>query len=246
MYVLLFALLKRLNILYKLPQHFFILHLAMRIYDDSYQHKGLRKKLMDLLREKGISDENVLRAMNDIPRHYFLDSAFDKIAYEDRAFPISEGQTISQPYTVAYQTQLLQVKPNEKILEIGTGSIYQATVLAEMGAKVFTIERQKRLFDKTKVFIFKNTYPNLKFFYGDGYEGLPTYAPFDKVIITAAAPFIPPKLLAQLKPGGKMVIPVDEAHHQRMLRITKRDDGTTSEESFENFSFVPMLSGRNG
>ncbi len=218
----------------------------MRIYEDTYQHKGLRKKLMDLLRDKGISDENVLRAMNNIPRHYFLDSAFDKIAYEDRAFPISEGQTISQPYTVAYQTQLLQVKPNEKILEIGTGSVYQATVLAEIGAKVFTIERQKKLFDKTKQFILKNQYPHLKFFYGDGYEGLPTYAPFDKVIITAAAPFVPPKLLAQLKPGGKMVIPLDEGEHQRMLRITKHEDGTTREEAFENFSFVPMLSGRNG
>ena len=166
--------------------------------------------------------------------------------YEDRAFPIAEGQTISQPYTVAYQTQLLQVKPNEKILEIGTGSIYQATVLAEMGARLFTIERQKKLFEKTKQFIFKNQYPNLKFFYGDGYEGLPTYAPFDKVIITAAAPFIPPKLIEQLKPGGKMVIPVDEDHHQRMLRITKNEDGSTSEEAFDNFSFVPMLSGRNG
>jgi len=218
----------------------------MRIYEDSYQHKGLRKKLMDLLREKGISDEHVLQAMNNIPRHYFLDSAFDKIAYEDRAFPISEGQTISQPYTVAYQTQLLQVKPNDKILEIGTGSIYQATVLAEMGAKVFTIERHKKLFEKTKEFIFKNQYPNLKFFYGDGYEGLPTYAPFDKVIITAAAPFIPPKLIAQLKPGGIMVIPVDEGPYQRMLRIIKNEDGTTMEEAFDNFSFVPMLSGRKG
>ena len=218
----------------------------MRKYEDSYQHKGMRKKLVDQLREKGISDENVLTAMNNIPRHYFLDSAFDKIAYEDRAFPISEGQTISQPYTVAYQTQLLQVKPNDKILEIGTGSIYQASVLAEMGARVFTIERQKKLFEKTKQFIFKTQYPNIKFFYGDGYEGLPTYAPFDKVIITAAAPFIPPKLLEQLKPGGKMVIPVDEDHHQRMLRITKNEDGTVSEEAFDNFSFVPMLSGRNG
>ena len=227
-----------------LLRHFFILQPTMRKFEDSYQHKGLRKKLMDLLREKGISDENILQAMNNIPRHYFLDSAFDKIAYEDRAFPISEGQTISQPYTVAYQTQLLQVKPNDKILEIGTGSIYQATVLAQMGAKVFTIERQKKLFDKTKLFIFKNQYPNLKFFYGDGYEGLPTYAPFDKIIITAAAPFIPPKLIAQLKPGGKMVVPVDENHHQRMLRITKHEDGTTSEEAFDNFSFVPMLSGR--
>jgi protein-L-isoaspartate(D-aspartate) O-methyltransferase len=218
----------------------------MRKYEDSYQHKGLRKKLMDLLREKGITDENVLQAMNSIPRHYFLDSAFDKIAYEDRAFPISEGQTISQPYTVAYQTQLLQVKPNDKILEIGTGSIYQATVLVEMGAKLFTIERQKKLFEQTKNFYFKSKYPNLKFFYGDGYEGLPTYAPFDKVIITAAAPFIPPKLIAQLKSGGKMIIPVDEGEHQRMLRITKNEDGSTSEESFENFSFVPMLSGKNG
>lgn len=218
----------------------------MRQFEDSYQHKGLRKKLMDLLRDKGISDENVLRAMNNIPRHYFLDSAFDMIAYEDRAFPISEGQTISQPYTVAYQTQLLQVKPNDKILEIGTGSIYQATVLAEMGAKVFTIERQKKLFEKTKNFIFKNQYPNLKFFYGDGYEGLPTYAPFDKVIITAAAPFVPPKLIGQLKPGGIMVIPLDEGEHQRMLRITKAEDGSTREEAFENFSFVPMLSGKNG
>lgn len=218
----------------------------MRKYEDTYQHKGLRKKLMELLREKGITDENVLKAMNNIPRHYFLDSAFDKIAYEDRAFPISEGQTISQPYTVAYQTQLLQVRPGDKILEIGTGSIYQATVLAEMGARVFTIERQKKLFDNTKQFIFKNQYPNLKFFYGDGYEGLPTFAPFDKVIITAAAPFIPPKLIDQLKPGGKMVIPVDEDQHQRMLRITKMADGSTSEEAFDNFSFVPMLSGRNG
>ncbi|MDB5277184.1 MAG: protein-L-isoaspartate(D-aspartate) O-methyltransferase [Ferruginibacter sp.] len=218
----------------------------MRNYQDSYRHKGLRKKLMDILREKGITDETVLAAMNNIPRHFFLDSAFDEIAYEDRAFPISEGQTISQPYTVAYQTQLLQVKPLDKILEIGTGSIYQATVLAEMGAKVFTIERQKALFEKTRTYIFKSTYPNLKFFFGDGYEGLPTFASFDKVIITAAAPFIPPKLIDQLKAGGKMVIPVDEGEHQRMLRITKNADGSTSEEAFDNFSFVPMLKGKQG
>ena len=201
---------------------------------------------MDILRAKGITDEKVLEAMNNIPRHFFLDSALDEIAYEDRAFPISEGQTISQPYTVAYQTQLLEVKPNEKILEIGTGSIYQAAVLAEMGAKVFTIERQKKLFDKTKEFFFKSKYHNLKFFYGDGYEGLPTYALFDKVIITAAAPFIPPKLIEQLKAGGKMIIPLDEGEHQRMLRLTKNADGSVNEEAFENFSFVPMLSGRNG
>lgn len=218
----------------------------MRKYEDSYQHKGLRKKLTDLLREKGITDENVLTAINNIPRHYFLDSAFDKIAYEDRAFPIAEGQTISQPYTVAYQTQLLKVKPHDKVLEIGTGSIYQATVLAEMGATVHTIERQRRLFELTKKFVLKAKYPSIKFFYGDGYEGLPTYGPFDKIIITAAAPLVPPKLIEQMKPGALMVVPVDEGDFQRMLRITKNADGSYSEEAFENFSFVPMLAGKNG
>jgi protein-L-isoaspartate(D-aspartate) O-methyltransferase len=217
----------------------------MRKFEDTYRHKGLRKKLVELLRQKGISDENVLEAIMAIPRHYFLDSAFDEIAYEDRAFPIQEGQTISQPYTVAYQSQLLQIKPFDKVLEIGTGSIYQATVLAEMGATVYTIERQKKLYEKSKQFVLKSKYPNIKFFYGDGYEGLPTYAPFDKVIITAAAPFIPPKLIEQLKPGGIMVIPVDEGEHQRMLRLTKNADGSYSEEAFANFSFVPMLTGKN-
>ncbi len=171
----------------------------MRKYEDTYRHKGLRKQLVDQLRSNGITDENVLCAMNNIPRHFFMDSALDNIAYEDRAFPISDGQTISQPYTVAFQTQLLQVKTGEKILEIGTGSMFQATVLAEMGARVFTIERQKGLFDKTKNFIFKAKYPFLKFFYGDGFEGLPTFAPFDKVIITAGAPFVPPKLIEQMR-----------------------------------------------
>lgn len=220
----------------------------MRKYEDTYRHKGLRKKLVDVLRAKGITDENVLNAINNIPRHYFLDSAFDEIAYEDRAFPISDGQTISQPYTVAYQTQLLQIKPFDKVLEIGTGSIYQATVLAEMGVQVFTIERQKNLYEKTKLFVLKSKYSNIKFFYGDGFEGLPTYGPFDKVIITAAAPFIPPKLIEQMKTGGKMVIPVDDSEgtHQRMLRLTKNADGSYTEEAFENFSFVPMLTGKNG
>ncbi len=218
----------------------------MRKYEDTYRHKGLRKQLMDILREKGINNENVLAAMNNIPRHFFLDTALDNIAYEDRAFPIGDGQTISQPYTVAYQTQLLQVRPADKVLEIGTGSIYQATVLAEIGAKVYTIERQKNLFEKSKLYIFKSKYSNIKFFYGDGFEGLPTYAPFDKVIITAAAPFIPPKLIQQLKPGGLMVVPVDEGDCQRMLRLTKNADGSFSEETFENFSFVPMLTGKNG
>jgi protein-L-isoaspartate(D-aspartate) O-methyltransferase len=140
----------------------------MNRFEDTYRHKGLRKKLTDLLKEKGISDANVLAAINNIPRHFFLDSAFDEIAYEDRAFPISDGQTISHPYTVAYQTQLLQIKPLDKILEIGTGSVYQASVLAEMGAKVFTIERQKGLYEKSKNFILKAKYPNIKFFFGDG------------------------------------------------------------------------------
>ncbi len=218
----------------------------MNNFLDTYQHKGLRKRLVDELKEKGITDEKVLEAINTIPRHFFLDSAFDKIAYEDRAFPIGEDQTISQPYTVAYQTQLLQIKKGDKVLEIGTGSVYQATVLAELGTWVYTIERQKKLYQKNEKFFFKSKYPNIKFFYGDGFEGLPTYGPFDKVIITAAAPFIPPKLVQQLKVGGMMVIPVDEGDAQRMLRLTKQADGTMEEESFEQFSFVPMLKGKNG
>ena len=217
-----------------------------RIYDDTHQHKGMRKQLVDILKEKGITDQNVLEALNAIPRHYFLDSAFDRIAYEDRAFPIGEGQTISQPYTVAFQTQLLQIKRFEKVLEIGTGSMYQTTVLAELGAKVFTIERQKKLYDQHKNYYFKSKYLNVKFFYGDGFKGLPTYGPFDKVLITAAAPSIPPLLIDQLKPGGMMVLPVDEeGKNQRMLRITKQADGSLLEEKFHNFSFVPMLEGKN-
>ncbi len=216
-----------------------------REYIDTYQHKGMRKRLVEILKEKGITDEKVLDAINTIPRHFFLDSAFDKIAYEDRAFPIGVGQTISQPYTVAYQTQLLQVKKSDKVLEIGTGSIYQSSVLAEIGAWVYTIERQKKLFELQKEFYFKKKYPNIKFFFGDGFLGLPTYAPFDKIIITAAAPFIPPKLVEQLKVGGMMVIPVDEGESQRMLRITKLENGDTREEAFDQFSFVPMLTGKN-
>jgi protein-L-isoaspartate(D-aspartate) O-methyltransferase len=217
----------------------------MRRFEDTYRHKGLRKKMVDLLRTKGITDESVLRAINQVPRHFFLDTAFDEIAYEDRAFPIESGQTISHPYTVAYQTQLLDLKPYEKVLEIGTGSAYQACVLAEMQVQVFTIERQKKLFDSNKTqFPFLKSYTNIKFFYGDGFEGLPTFAPFDKVIITAAAPFIPPKLIGQLKAGGKMVIPVDEGELQRMKRLTKLDDGSFSEELFDQFSFVPMLLGK--
>jgi protein-L-isoaspartate(D-aspartate) O-methyltransferase len=212
---------------------------------DSYMHKGLRKNLVSTIREKGITDETVLSAILHIPRHFFLDSAFDKVAYEDRAFPIGEGQTISQPYTVAYQTQLLGIKPFDKVLEIGTGSAYQACVLAEMKAQVYTIERQKKLFDLNKQFEYLRSYPNIRFFYGDGFEGLPTYGPFDKIIITAAAPNIPEKLITQLKSGGVMVIPVDEGSSQRMMRIRKLANGNLQEEKFDQFSFVPMLVGKN-
>lgn len=216
----------------------------MRPTEDSYRHKGLRKKLVDGIQKKGITDERVLTAIEKVPRHFFLDSAFDEKAYEDKAFPIGEGQTISQPYTVAYQSQLLGISPFMKILEIGTGSAYQAVVLAEMGAQVYTIERQKKLFEANKQFAWLKKYPTIKFFYGDGYEGLPTYAPFDRVIITAAAPEIPAKLIDQLKPGGKMVIPLGAGEVQRMMRITKLPNGALQEEVFDHFSFVPMIEGK--
>jgi protein-L-isoaspartate(D-aspartate) O-methyltransferase len=216
----------------------------MRPTDDTYRHKGLRKKLTEGIHEKGITDERVLNAINSIPRHFFLDSAFDEAAYADRAFPIGEGQTISQPYTVAYQTQLIEVKPFDKILEIGTGSAYQAVVLAQMGAQVYTIERQKKLFELNKKFDYLKRFPNIKFFYGDGFEGLPTYAPFDKILITAAAPDIPPKLIEQLRTGGMMVLPMGAGEVQRMMRITKFQNGALKEEVFDHFSFVPMLEGK--
>src|SRR5215203_5649029 len=217
----------------------------MRRFEDTYRHKGMRKKLVETVKNKGITDEKVLEAIDKIPRHFFLDSAFDEVAYEDKAFPIAERQTISQPYTVAYQTQLLEVKPFDKVLEIGTGSAYQATVLAELGAQVYTIERQKKLFENNKQFAYIKKYPNIKFFYGDGYEGLPTYAPFDKVIITAAAPEVPQKLIQQLKTGGMMVIPFGSGDVQVMKRLIKQGDGTVKEELYDNFSFVPMLQGKN-
>ena len=216
----------------------------MRPTDDTYRHKGLRKKLVQGIHAKGITDERVLDAILEVPRHFFLDSAFDEQAYEDKAFPIGEGQTISQPYTVAYQSQLLEVKPFMKVLEIGTGSAYQAVVLAEMGAQVFTIERQKKLFESNKSFEFLKKYKSIKFFYGDGYEGLPTYAPFDRVLITAAAPEVPQKLIEQLKPGGMMVIPLGAGHTQQMMRITKLENGSLKEGVFDHFSFVPMLEGK--
>lgn len=215
-----------------------------RTLEDTYRHKGLRNKLVELVMGKGITDEKVLEAIQTIPRHFFLDSAFDEVAYEDRAFPIGEGQTISQPYTVAYQSQLLELKPGQKILEIGTGSAYQAVILAQMGVKVFTIERQKHLFEENKKFSYLKQFPFIKFFYGDGYLGLPTYAPFDGVIITAAAPEVPQRLIEQLKPGGMMVIPVGSGEVQQMKRLVKQADGSIEEELFAHFSFVPMLQGK--
>ncbi len=217
----------------------------MRVLSDSYRHKGLRKQLVELIRNKGISDERVLQAVLEIPRHYFIDSAFDQKAYEDRAFPIAEGQTISQPYTVAYQTQLLDIQPHDKVLEVGTGSGYQACILAMMGAQVYTIERQKQLYDQNKQFSYLRNYPSIRYFFGDGYQGLPTYAPFDKIIVTAAAPVIPDRLVEQLRTGGKMVIPVGEGKVQQMMRIYKDASGKIHEEIFDDFSFVPMLQGKN-
>lgn len=216
--------------------------------EDTYRHKGLRERLLKEIEEKGIRNTEVLNAMNAIPRHFFLDPAFDKIAYEDRAFPIGEDQTISQPYTVAYQTELLQVKPMDKILEIGTGSVYQSCVLAELGAKVFTIERKKELYRRSQLsFPLRDKYKDkIKFFFGDGYLGLPSYAPFDKIIITAAAPFIPEKLVQQLKPNGLMVLPLGESEDkQTMTRLTKHLDGSYNTEQFSDFVFVPMLKGKD-
>jgi len=210
---------------------------------DTYRHKGMRKKLVDGLRDKGIVDENVLEAMLRVPRHLFFDSAFVDRSYEDKAFPIGEGQTISQPYTVAYQSSLLNLKKGEKVLEIGTGSGYQAAVLFEMGVKVFTIERQRRLFDKTRQLLPFIGYPGVKLHYGDGFEGLPTYAPFDKILVTAGATEMPDKLLPQLKTGGLMVIPLGSDDVQYMKRFTRQPDGLV-EETFDTFKFVPLLHGK--
>jgi protein-L-isoaspartate(D-aspartate) O-methyltransferase len=208
---------------------------------DSYKHQGLRKLLVQNIRQKGITDQQVLTAMETVPRHFFFDSSFLEYAYEDKPFPIGAGQTISQPFTVAFQSELLQIRKNDKVLEIGTGSGYQACILAEMGAKVFTIERQKTLFDRTSKFIPVVGYPTIKTFFGDGYKGLPAYAPFDKMIVTAAAPYIPDALLEQLKPGGILVIPVGANDVQTMTTITKNSDNTLTKKEFGAFRFVPML-----
>ena len=210
--------------------------------EDNYRHKGLRKQLVDTLRAKGITNETVLAAIGEVPRHVFLDSSFVELAYQDQAFPIGSGQTISQPHTVAFQTQLLQVEKGMKVLEIGTGSGYQACVLAAMGTKVFSIERQRNLYFKTKDILEQLPF-RVKTFLGDGFEGLPTYAPFDRVIITAGAPNIPEQLIAQMKANALMVIPMDnpDGDGQTMLRITKLVDGALKKEAFGGFKFVPML-----
>lgn len=207
---------------------------------DSYKHKGLRKKLVEEIKSKGITDENVLAAIEKIPRHAFLDSSFLEFAYQDKPFPIGDGQTISQPYTVAFQTQLLKVSKGQKILEIGTGSGYQSCVLIEMGAKVFTIERIKSLYDKTKPFLAGIGY-NPKMFFGDGYKGLPAYAPFDRVIVTAGAPYIPDDLIKQLKIGGILVIPVGDGDVQEMKTLTKVSESEIEQKNWGAFRFVPLL-----
>lgn len=211
---------------------------------ESHRHKGLRKKMISILESKGIKDKKVLEAMGRVQRHAFLDKAFLEIAYEDRAFPIGDGQTISHPYTVAYQTQLLDIQSGDKILEIGTGSGYQAAVLAEMGAQVYSIERIKKLYDKTKPILKSLNYRNIMCFYGDGFLGIPELSPFDKIIITAAAPEIPETILKQLKVGGVLIIPYGEGEKQQMLKITRVAEFEFEQKTLDTFSFVPMLRGK--
>jgi len=208
---------------------------------DSFRHQGLRRQLVLQIREKGINNEAVIDSIGKVPRHLFMDNAFLEFAYQDKAFPIACGQTISQPYTVAYQTQLLEPKKGEKVLEIGTGSGYQTAVLAEMGAKVFSIERHKPLFEKTKNLLESLNYTGVKTFFGDGFKGQPAFAPFDKIIVTCGAEEIPMKLIEQLKPGGIMVIPVGPLAEQVMTIILKKPNGETEIIEMDKFRFVPML-----
>lgn len=209
---------------------------------DSFRHQGLRARLVEEVRSKGIKNEEVLKAIGKVPRHLFMDTAFVKFAYRDTAFPIGEGQTISQPYTVAFQSQLLEVKPGQKILEVGTGSGYQAAILAEMGAEILTIERQAALHTKSSKLLQSLGYSKIKFVLGDGYQGYPSYAPFDSIIITAGAPEVPQDLLLQLKEGGVMVAPIGK-DVQIMMKITRLSGEEFEQESFGRFQFVPMLSG---
>ncbi|OEK04838.1 protein-L-isoaspartate(D-aspartate) O-methyltransferase [Roseivirga misakiensis] len=208
--------------------------------EDSYRHKGMRRQLVKVLQKKGITDQRILEIIGKIPRHFFFENALVEHAYEDKAFPIGAGQTISQPYTVAFQTELLQIKPGEKVLEIGTGSGYQAMVLVDMGADLYTIEYQKVLYERTKSFLPKLGYqPN--FFFGDGSKGLSRFAPFDKIIVTAGAPTVPDALIDQLNIGGCLVIPVGNQKTQQMLRVTKTDKDKIRNEVFHDFKFVPLL-----
>ena len=207
--------------------------------EDNYKHQGLRNKLVKKLAEKGIKDDRVLSAIGKMPRHFFFESALLEHAYQDKAFPIGEGQTISQPYTVAFQSEKLEIKPGDKVLEIGTGSGYQACILVELGAKVYTIEYNRVLFERTRDFLPSIGYKP-HFFYGDGSKGLPIKAPFDKIIVTAGAPIVPDALTSQLKEGGILVIPVGDRTRQLMLRIRKKE-GKLIREEFDNFAFVPLL-----
>ncbi|MHC1705627.1 MAG: protein-L-isoaspartate(D-aspartate) O-methyltransferase [Tenuifilaceae bacterium] len=209
---------------------------------DTYRHKGLRKNLVEEIKSKGITDQRVLEAINKVPRHYFMDSGFINFAYKDSAFPIGAGQTISQPFTVAFQTQLLNIQPLEKVLEIGTGSGYQTAVLLEMGAKVFTIERQRELYLKAKAQLEEMGY-HPHFFFGDGYLGMPSYGPYSKILITAGAPEIPEKLIEQLEIGGKLVVPVGDKNLQEMILVEKISSSETKTSRHGNFIFVPLLKG---
>lgn len=209
---------------------------------DTPRHQGMRKKLVEALKIKGIRDEQVLEALAAVPRHAFMDSSFVNFAYRDQAFPIGAGQTISQPYTVAFQTLLLDVFPFCKVLEVGTGSGYQAAVLCELKAKVYTIERQRELYNNAQQLLPELGY-NPFFFLGDGYKGLPTYGPFDRILVTAGAPYVPEELLQQLVVGGKMVIPVGTGDHQEMLLITRVDVDDFKTEKHGTFVFVPLLKG---
>lgn len=212
--------------------------------EDSFRHKGLRKKLVDEIRQKGITCEEVLNAINRVPRHLFMESGFLNFSYKDSAFPIGAGQTISQPYTVAFQTQLLEVKPREKVLEIGTGSGYQTAVLLELGAVVYTIERQHELYVKSKALLERLGYTP-HFFYGDGYLGKPTYGPYHKILVTAGAPHIPEKLVDQLTVGGKLVVPVGDINGQDMVVVEKISEIESRTTNHGRFIFVPMLKGTN-